>query len=206
MLTQYSVITREERYFTSYLYHDIENNPVPFEKLLSKLLGKPIKIKESVYEAAFMRDILFYNPKKNELREYINQKYQKLKAFEKTTFDLLLILENYDLIIIEAKAVCHFSNEQLLQNLKIMEFIKEKYVDLGFNREPSINQIGLCSNRYTPLKIDKELFTTLIRWNEVASIYPKHKTIYQRACSIFNDRKLETKTTCPCDQANSLCQ
>lgn len=203
---EYYKITREERYFTSYLYHDIENNPAPFEELLSKLLGKPIKIKEPVYEAAFVRDILFCNQKKNELREYINKKYQKLKAFEKTTFDLLLILENYDLIIIEAKAVCHFSNEQLLQNIEIMKFIKEKYIDLGFNREPSINQIGLCSNRYTPQKINKELLFPLIKWNEVASIYPEHKTIYQSACSIFNDRNRKIKITCPCDQADPLCQ
>ena len=206
MFTKYSEISREERYFTSYLYHDIKNNPSAFEKLLSKLLCKSIKIKESVYEAAFVRDILFCNPKKNELREYINQKYQKPKAFEKTTFDLLLILENYDLIIIEAKAVCHFSNEQLLQNIEIMKFIKEKYIDLGFNREPSINQIGLCSNRYTPQKINKKLLFPLIKWNEVASIYPEHKTIYQRACSIFKDRIQKRKTTCPCDRADFLCQ
>lgn len=183
MLTKYSAITREERYFTSYLFHDIENNLSAFEKLLSQRLEKTLTIKEVVFEAAFIRDMVFASPYRKELRERIGKNQ---KSFGKITFDLLLVLENNDMIIIEAKAACYFSNKQFDKNFKIIDFIKDNYLELGFGNKPIITQIGLHSNQYQPRHLKCDIKT--ITWDEIATIYPQHKIIYQRANTIFKEK------------------
>lgn len=113
---KWSEVTREERFFTSFLFHDVQQNQQPLLKLLhSKLeLHFDISIIDVGYEACFFRDAYHTEPKLIKKRQ---------RPLEKQTFDIMLWLSDQSIVIIEAKAQQGFSMKQLDmldQSLSIM--------------------------------------------------------------------------------------
>ena len=79
---KWSEITREERFFTSVLFHDMLLDSKPFMDLLTSKWEFPpnISIIDIGFEVCFFRDAFHAEPK------LINKRYPKL---EKQTFDLV---------------------------------------------------------------------------------------------------------------------
>lgn len=109
----WSSITREERHFTLFLFHDIQRDSERFCNLLRKKLGFPedVTIVDVGYEVCFFRDLA-----KEECIARIEE--ARRKSFEKLTFDLVITLSNNSLVIIEAKVQQGFTMKQL-NNIKL---------------------------------------------------------------------------------------
>ncbi|MGA2192304.1 MAG: hypothetical protein ABSG42_02880 [Nitrospirota bacterium] len=177
-------ITREERYFTSFLFHDLLRNHSPFLDIIERALGKKLpEIKEIGYEVCFFRDKSFFH--KEEGLEPCLSKSTECCSLRKLTFDLALFLDNRAIVIIEAKAHEGFNNKQL------RHLVDAKKLMTGCCGIPEIYFIGLHSSGYKPIKIDKtdskELGMKLITWNEIANNYSGNKDIYLRANKMHRD-------------------
>ena len=171
----WSTITREERFFTCILFHDIKKNPVPFWNALSAGLDgeNNVTVVDTGFEVCFFRDLA-----RNE-HGFI----ERHPEMEKQTFDLVLTLSNQDLVIIEAKAHQYFDNEQI-------DMLKEsKNIIMASNICPikNVYLAGLCSSKYSPKESTQEQFDAMVRWDSVARIYPGNEEIYNHANKIYGD-------------------
>ena len=171
----WSTITREERFFTCILFHDIRKNPIPFWNALSADLdcGTNVKVIDQGFEVCFFRDLA--------RKEY--RLIERHPALEKQTFDLVLTLSNQDLVIIEAKAHQYFDNDQI-------DMLKgSKNIIMSSNICPikNVYLAGLCSSKYNPKKSTREQFDAMLRWDSVARIYPGNEKIYNHANDVYGD-------------------
>jgi hypothetical protein len=179
---KWAEVTREERYFTGILFHDVLQDSKPLWNLLQrKLKFTPnVAILDVGYEVCFFRDAYHAEPK-------IINKRQRL--LEKQTFDMVLWLSNQSLIIIEAKAQQGFKTEQL----KMLCRSREIMLGLSTPDYPMtrILLVGLVSSRYKMKESTVRHFDTIIVWNEIAESYPAHTTDYNRADEIYGDKLID---------------
>ena len=171
----WSTITREERFFTCILFHDIRKNPIPFWNALSADLncGTNVTVIDPGFEVCFFRDLA-----RNE-----DGLIERHPALEKQTFDLVLTLSNQDLVIIEAKAHQYFDTEQ------IDKLRESKDIIVASKKCPikNVYLAGLCSSKYSPKDITQKQFDAILRWDSVARIYPGNEEIYNHANNIYGD-------------------
>lgn len=182
---KWAEVTREERFFTSHLYHDLLRDPAPFMKILG---AKGINISEETcivdvgYEVCFFRDLGFYN-----IISRVEGNDRKM--YEKMTFDLSLTLSNGDFIIVECKAQQKFNGQQIDQLIKAKIEIENICHDIHPYHDINAHIVGLHSNKYTPniLEINK---IACITWADIAEIYPENYDVYNRANEIYDDRRV----------------
>ncbi|MFC2122753.1 hypothetical protein ACFLRP_03615 [Bacteroidota bacterium] len=177
-IIKWSKITREERFFTSMLYHDILHDDRPILNLFGNNLEVlfDISLVDAGYEVCFFRDAFHYKPALVKERQPL---------LEKQTFDLVLWLSDQSLVIIEAKAQQGFHMDQinaLKQSREIILRISAPRYPIG-----KIYLFGLCSSKYNLKKSTEQEFDSIIRWNEIASLYPSHEEEYDRADYIYRD-------------------
>jgi len=167
-------VTREERFFTSYLYHDIQRDSQPFRDLLCpKLnLADDVQVIEAGFEVCFFRDVARF-------KTWIARQ----PTLEKLTFDFVITFSNSTMTIIEAKAQQAYGTKQL-DSLK--EAIRLIQGETHWPLKP-VFLAGLHSSKYTPTTANK-YFEARITWNEIAAIYPNNASIYTRADTIFRDK------------------
>ena len=175
---KWSEITREERFFTSVLFHDILLNSKPFMALLRGKWEFPpnISIIDVGFEVCFFRDAFHAEPK------LINKRYHGL---EKQTFDLVLWLSDKSIVVIEAKAQQGFHTNQMTmlnQSKDIMQSLSSPEYPMT-----QILLVGLCSSKYKLKESTENNFKAIIRWKEVALYYPEHASDYARADDIYGD-------------------
>lgn len=136
---KWAEVTREERYFTSILFHDVLLDSKPLRNLLQRKLKLTpnVSILDVGYEVCFFRDAYHAEPK------IINERQRLL---EKQTFDMVLWLSDQSLVIIEAKAQQGFKTEQL----KMLHGSQEIMLRLSTPYYPmtKILLVGLVSSRY----------------------------------------------------------
>lgn len=183
-------ITREERYFTSFLFHDIRKNPMPFLKLLK---AKGLDCEEGVtivdvgYEVCFFRDMAKAGKLESEDELIKKAGLRKLmKTFQKLTFDLVFWLSDRTLVLTEAKAQQGFKNDQIDMLRYARRVIASS--DMVNLRESEILLAGIKSSRYT-IK-DANVIDTLkpiMTWQQIAAIYPECASIYLRADGIYRN-------------------
>ena len=169
MLT-FSEFTREERYFTSVLFHDIQHDWHPFWDILDGKLdcADDITVEDVGFEVCFFRDAA---------RAGLIERQTKL---EKQTFDLMLRLSDGSLVIIEAKAQQGFHIKQLKGLQHARKLIRE-------STWPS-NQVflvALYSSLYTLRPATRNYFGALVCWDAVAQAYPGNAQVYNRANDIY---------------------
>ena len=177
-IVKWSKITREERFFTSLLFHDILHDDKPILNLLGNQLEdlSNLSLVDVGYEVCFFRDAFHAKP------ALIKERQQLL---EKQTFDLVLWLSDQSLVIIEAKAQQGFHMNQikaLQQSRKIIRRISTPTYPIS-----KIHLVGLCSSKYDPKKSTEKEFDSIIRWMEIVNAYPSHKEEYSRADHIYRD-------------------
>ena len=166
-------ITREERYFCSFLFHDIRANPAPFMALLTKSgleVPQGTTINDVGYEVCFFRDAA-------KIDVDLIESHSNL---EKQTFDFVLWLSDESMVIIEAKAQQGFGMKQLkkLSDSKSL-IVNSKY---PISR---INLIGLASSNYSPQDGVNNILAPILTWKEVMNIYPSNARIYERANGVY---------------------
>jgi len=172
----WSNITREERFFCSYLYHTLISNRPCLEKFLN-LLGKAGEGTWEVgYEVCFYRDILFSRGVK--IKEY-NKSNPHKKLPQKRTFDLCLFSEN-EIIIIEAKCNENFNKRQYDALLDDTKHIKEIV-----NDKIKLNYALIIRSEYEEI-IKKNLQhllinSTRITWKQIADNFTIYSEIFNRA-------------------------
>jgi len=175
---KWSDVTREERYFTGFLFHDVLQDWKPLWNLLQRKLEFPshVQISDVGYEVCFFRDAFHADPK------LIKERHQ---ALEKQTFDLVLWLSDQSLIIIEAKAQQGFHTKQLdmlAKSRRIMRSLSSPDCPMT-----QIYLIGLCSSLYEIKKATSDQFNEIIHWKEIAKSYPANATVYNRADNIYGN-------------------
>lgn len=175
--TKWETVTREERYFTCILFHDMVENIEPLRiLLLDKLnLSPKIMVLDIGYEVCFFREAYHAEPKLIKNRQ---------SALEKQTFDLVLWLSDQSMIIIEAKAQQGFHSDQLKMLNESMKLIRK----LSVTPIPKVFLVGLCSSLYTLKASTFDQFQAVIRWEDIALIYPTrntNKAAYIRANSLY---------------------
>jgi hypothetical protein len=178
ILRKWDKVTREERFFTCILFHDILQYAEPLRNLLQDRLKFSIntKIIDISYEVCFFRDSYHTEPK------LIKRRQQSL---EKQTFDLMLWLSDQSAIIIEAKAQQGFHNKQMQILHRSLKLIPELSVSDYPIRE--IFLVGLCSSLYNLKERTADQFCTVVKWREIAQLYPAHQAIYERADSLYGN-------------------
>ncbi len=102
-LLKWSEITREERFFTCLLFHDLMQNARPFWNLLRNELNaeRDTTVVDVDYEICFFRDAA---------RAGLIDRFPPL---EKQTLDLVLTLSSQAIVLIEAKAQQGYGMQQL---------------------------------------------------------------------------------------------
>ena len=175
---QWKEITREERFFTSVLFHEVSRNPDPFWNLLRQRFDLEVrsKVVDVGYEVCFFRDMAFYYGKKPPAR-----------SIAKQTFDLILTLSKGDLCLLEAKAQQGFSMKQICALRRAKAKIEKSH-------GATVHLAAIHSSCYTPKKsVAKPSESTLfgfasITWEEIASIPAYKQTqVYERANSIYGN-------------------
>lgn len=179
LFPKWSEISREERFFTSMLFHDIQKNPTPMTDLFISdgklLLGAQTKIQDIGFEVCFFRDAAFAK---------LIERNQEL---EKQTFDLFLTLSEQHVIIIEAKAQQCFDGEQMKNLSKAKTLMQaRKWPKWPANK---ISLVALCSSLYSPGEKTKKVFDAFFTWEEISKLYSANGKIYKRADSIYADRR-----------------
>jgi hypothetical protein len=167
-------ISREERFFTSMLFHDMRADSSPILGFLTgKLnLASATKIRDLGFEVCFFRDAGFAGLIERDLQS------------EKQTFDLLLTLSDQRMVIIEAKAQQAFDTQQLENLARAKSLIQaSKLWPLKL-----ISLVALHSSRYSPGPRTITWFDAALTWEEVADLYPANRAIYRHANSIYADR------------------
>lgn len=170
---KWETITREERFFTCILFHDMLEDPEPLCILLQDKLKLPTKqmISDIGYEVCFFRDAYHAKPKLIKNRQ--NGQNGQLQL-EKQTFDLVLWLSDRSMIIIEAKAQQGFNIDQI----KMLHESRKLISKLSVPPIPikKIFLVGLCSSHYTPKPSTRDQFQSIITWDDIARIYPSRNT------------------------------
>lgn len=172
-------ITREERLFCSYLYHDLIGREKWFISWLDELepqLKLPSEDEWEIgYEVCFYRDLLTAN----------HEPVKDSEFPQKRTFDLCLFSKDL-MVIIEAKVQQGFSRKQ------VKEFIddKDKYIHKLIGPTPKIKLISLVSSWYYPRdeKV-KAAFDATITWKQLSEIFNENKDVYQQADDIYGREK-----------------
>jgi hypothetical protein len=175
-------ITREERFFTCYLYNDFIKSyqrAVDFIKSNIKLVNnrkiasvfKQSDDIEIAYEVCIYRDLRMIRP----LPECKTAKYSN-----KRTFDLC-IFSSSGLLVIEAKAQQGYTGAQLADIKNDRELLKTA---LGID-ESSVKIISIHSNLYHPTPATLGHFDGYITWDMVSKEYQENESIYLRANSIY---------------------
>lgn len=174
--TSWKQITREERYFTSLLFHDLMKNSASLIKLFPSEMGIPAGTiaKEVGYEVCFFRDA------------YRKDLIERQKRLESQKFDLVLFLNSDHMVIIEAKAQQGFKMDQIRNLLEA----KDKIINSGFKPATMVSLVALYSSRYSPRNKTLDDFDACITWKQIAEKYPKSKyrEDYERADNIYADR------------------
>lgn len=171
-LPPWSSVTREERYFSSSLFHELVRDPEPFWRLLSKQLhvGKT-GVADVGYEVCFFRDLARVGM------------VERQRHLEKQTFDLVLTLESGPLVIVEVKAQQPFNLAQLR---KLHEARKLIVASKNLpSRHRSVFIAGLCSSNARPRS--GPLLDALIRWSDLCPSYPKIKADLMRADGLYRN-------------------
>jgi hypothetical protein len=178
MLRKWDKVTREERFFTCILFHDILQDTDSLRILLRTKLNFPLntKIIDIGYEVCFFRDS--YHAKLRLIKE-------RQKTLEKQTFDLMLWLSDHSIIIIEAKAQQGFQNKQLQMLQRSMKLIPDLSVP-GYPIK-KVFLVGLCSSLYKIRESTIKQFNSIIQWKDIARLYPDYRSIYERADSLYGD-------------------
>ncbi len=193
---QWAEITREERYFTSFLFHDIRKNPTSFLQLLKARdlkCGDNAAVVDVGYEVCFFRDgskgragqpgiIEPYKDLLNKSKTEIEKKFdnkQRINVdslnFIKQTFDLVLWLSDSSMVIIEAKAHEGFTNKQInyLDIARMMIKASERY------HPKEVYLVGLASSKYK-CRI-KSRFDAYCTWKLIANCYPGRRDKFEYA-------------------------
>jgi len=166
-------ITREERYFCSFLFHDIRTNSNPFMTLIrdNGLRAAPdTTIVDVGYEVCFFRDVFRVG----------DGLIERQRALEKQTFDFVLWLSDKSMIIIEAKAQQGFGMDQLKKLSESKSIIANS--DYPTSR---IHLIGLASSSYSPQDNVNSILAPILTWEEVMNKYPSNARIYARANGVY---------------------
>lgn len=170
----WSDVTREERYFTSTLFHDIQKDPQTFWDIVRSNPGfsTNTRVIDQGYEVCFFRDAHHEGLIK-----------QQVSELEKQTFDLVLTLSNNELVIIEAKAQQGFHSKQI----EMLHCAREIMLHLSNPKwqVEKIYLVALCSSKYRLRSTTAKQFNAVVRWNVVAKVYPTNRKIYQRADDIY---------------------
>ena len=176
-MKKWSEITREERYFTSVLHHEMLCNLTPFSEMLCDRLkvGPGVKISEVGFEVCFFRD-----GARDEF-SIIERQSENRKELEKQTFDFMVFLSDGSAAIIEAKAQQGFDSEQ------IDALINSKNIIENSIKKPiaKVYLVALYSSKYEPKSTTREKFSAEITWAELKDKYPSSKDIFERANSIY---------------------
>ena len=171
-LLKWEKITREERFYTSILFHELRRDPEPFWAKLSKSLptaGQATVI-DVGYEVCFFRDM------------HYSDHMERHRDLEKQTFDLILTLSTGAFVIVEAKAQQSFGIAQL-KNLREACICIQNSKKLPEKHRQAF-LVGLCSSRAACTKSAAH-FDALIRWSELAQDYPAIKDQVLRANELF---------------------
>ena len=166
-------ITREERYFTAVLFHDLRTAPNPFWNLLrtNSISIASSEVVDVAFEVCFFRDA------------YLQKLVARKKDLEKQTFDFVLFLSTDEIVIIEAKAHQGFAKDQIDNLKKAKELIDHEKI---FR---TVYLAALFSSLYSPrestLKVFDNMYTT---WKKLAQIpeYARNAKFYERADSIYH--------------------
>lgn len=197
---QWQEITREERYFCSFLFHDIRKDIregySPFLELLresAKSLNKQLgvddksKIVDAGYEVCYFRDMdrLEENGKlEKKLRAKSSLQNLNLN-FSKQTFDLMLWLSDESVVIIEAKAHQSFKTKQIGMLITARDVLKH---GLGIRTYIA----SLRSSHYHPKQTTRNLFNADVTWSQLQEVYGHRETgqgsIYKRADDIYRSK------------------
>lgn len=171
-------ISREERFFTSMLFHDIRQEPTPFLNVLSSELPvvSESEYKEVAFEVSFFRDAGFL--------DLIDRR----QHLEKQTFDLVIFLSGERMLIIEAKAQQGFKTKQLAQLAEARDLITH-----GLWPDKEVYLVALHSSLYSPRPSTSAAFNAHITWQTLSDIYPDNYPIYMHADSIYEDTKSDRR-------------
>lgn len=178
-LPKWSQISREERFFTAILFHDIVHDiraeSRSFLKLLAPRLSLPrkVEITDVGYEAAFFRDAALANWIEDE------------PTLNAQKFDLMIGFSDKRMAIIEAKAQQGFRTEQIETLQKARTLIEES----PMWPTTKVHIVGLWSAQYSPRKKTRDSFDAFLTWQDVADIYPENRELYLRADSIYSDKR-----------------
>ena len=166
-------ISREERYFTAILFHDLRTAPNPFWDLLrlnSRRHVAPSEVADVAFEACFFRDVSH--------RGLITRH----KELEKQTFDLVLFLSNREIVLIEAKAQQGFAKDQI-DNLK-----NSREIIASENIFKAVHLGALFSSGYSPKERTICDFDMHMTWAQLSQIreYARNARFYERADKIYS--------------------
>ena len=173
-LPRWSEISREERFFTAMLFHDVLAKSGPLLRLLVEKLRLPqqSKIIDVGFEAAFFRDAA------------LDKRIESSPALEAQKFDLLLGFSDKRTAIIEAKAQQGFRTDQIKMLHKARALMEESRLWPA----TKVHIVGLWSSQYSPRQKTRNSFDAFLTWLEVADLYPENQEIYRRADAIYSDR------------------
>jgi hypothetical protein len=165
-------ITREERYFTAVLFHDLRTAPNPFWNLLrtNSISIAPSEVVDVAFEACFFRDA------------GLQKLVAKQNVREKQTFDFVLFLSTDEIVIIEAKAQQGFATDQIKNLTKAKNRIGDEKIF------KTVYLAALFSSHYSPRESTIKKFDMSTTWNKLAQIpeYARNAKFYNRADSIYH--------------------
>ncbi len=172
-LPKWSTISREERFFTSVLFHDLMQHPQPFWEHLKRDLPTPVDsdVVDVGYELCFFRDAF---------RANLIERHRDL---EKQTFDLVLTLTDQALVLIEAKAHQGYGRKQLA----LLHEARDRIITSPLCPIQQVYVAGLYSSKYKLRSTTVGTFGTTTSWAEVAQLYPNNADTYLRADAIYGD-------------------
>jgi hypothetical protein len=167
-------ISREERFFTSLLFHDIRCNSAPMLRLLKEPLhlAPRTTISDVGFEVCLLRDAAFAGLTERHL------------PLEKQTFDLVLTFSDRRIAILEAKAQTGFHLKQ------ISKLHKARDILAAADPRP-FKEVEICavtSSHYAPRTKVRKAFNAIWTWLEIATVYPRNAKHFERADSIYRDR------------------
>ena len=179
-LPRWSEISREERFFTSMLFHDVVAKSAPILNVLFYKIPLPqgTQVEDIGFEVCFFRDAAFF-------KDATERKLlERVVPLEKQTFDLVLTLSTKRIVIIEAKAQQGFRRKQIDMLREARELMQGPQV----RPVKKVHLVALWSSRYKPREETRGAFNACLTWRKMANLYPENAEIYMRADSIYSDR------------------
>ncbi len=173
LIPKWADVTREERFFTSVLFHALLADKNKFWARLRPLLKLPdtISVEDVGFEVCLLRDLAHA------------KHIERVVDREKQTFDLILTLSNNALVLIEAKAHQGFSRKQL----DLMRSTGKHLINKSFIKE--VYYAGIHSSKYSPDNVRSEYEKlALLTWRDLASDYDDPIRIHlKRADEIYRN-------------------